>query len=761
MKIDGECPIELIGSCRNKVQVYRSVRMPQLHTSLHFHLTPIVMINGSSCRDLLLNSQNFCRSIPAGAENQSMSRLCYRRLWGSRNRRALILGWAYYLDAFSSYPLRTWLPSVYRGHDNWYTRGLLKHATEASECYTNDIQRLYIVVNNIQNLKQEGSMESYLGHVRALMQEFEALMPFVDSRATQTAQREKFFMVAALSGLKPEFESARHQILTGSTIPTMKDTFRRLLNMTGTNNTTQGPTSTPSAFLANLSSTSAPSLLAAGAKKGGNNKRPTCQFCGRLGHIEDKCWKKHGRPAAPPTQPNQSTSGSIHAIALTQIVNMSTSDYEAFQRYKAAQQSIHTVIGSSGTHSAFVTQGKSMGPWIVDSGATDHLCGNKHLFSKLTCSDSLPPIMVADGNKTSVNGVGSAQPISSLSLDSVLYVPKSPFNLVSVSRTTKKHSCSITFTPDSVFIQDLSTGRMIGKGHESQGHYYLGGSRASIAATAMSPQYLHHIYGHHSLSKLKRIVPSLASLESLECRDKLASKAVKCVFPGYSQLQKGYKCYSPSLNKYFMNADVTFFDHQLYYFTDPHDKSSVQQVLPIPVFLIPSTDHTSSPVVDTPTLKTYNRRPRPPIHPSTNTDGEIDPPNTGTFDSSSSSVSPLAPVLGDDDLPIAQRKDLGFRVSKSRQGSVVFNDIDMGFHGVKESWWCLVTASAAGGCGEGCSLMVRWPCLAGGALGGSLIVVLAEDGGDDRGNLLVFVESVVKDFRKIDSRTSDILEVEE
>ncbi|RZC92598.1 hypothetical protein C5167_029526 [Papaver somniferum] len=56
MKIDGECLIELIGSCRNKVQVYRSVRMPQLHTSLHFHLTPIVMINDSSCGDLLLDS---------------------------------------------------------------------------------------------------------------------------------------------------------------------------------------------------------------------------------------------------------------------------------------------------------------------------------------------------------------------------------------------------------------------------------------------------------------------------------------------------------------------------------------------------------------------------------------------------------------------------------------------------------------------------------------------------------------------------------
>ncbi|CAN6447358.1 unnamed protein product [Victoria cruziana] len=108
MKIDGECLIELIGSCRNKVQISRSVRMPQLHTSMHFHLTPIVMINGSSRRDLILDSQYFCRSIPAGTENPSL-----------RNRRALILGWAYYLDAFSSYPLRTRLPSIYRGHDNW------------------------------------------------------------------------------------------------------------------------------------------------------------------------------------------------------------------------------------------------------------------------------------------------------------------------------------------------------------------------------------------------------------------------------------------------------------------------------------------------------------------------------------------------------------------------------------------------------------------------------------------------------------------
>nr|YP_001312259.1 hypothetical protein CYtaCp094 [Cycas taitungensis]YP_001312279.1 hypothetical protein CYtaCp114 [Cycas taitungensis]YP_007474602.1 hypothetical_protein [Cycas revoluta]YP_007474690.1 hypothetical_protein [Cycas revoluta]YP_009308172.1 hypothetical protein [Cycas panzhihuaensis]YP_009308260.1 hypothetical protein [Cycas panzhihuaensis]AEX99152.1 hypothetical_protein [Cycas revoluta]AEX99239.1 hypothetical_protein [Cycas revoluta]AOS53121.1 hypothetical protein [Cycas panzhihuaensis]AOS5 len=99
--------------------------MPQLHASLHFHLTPIVMINGSSRRDLILDSQYFCRSIPCKDRGPVVVSAVFatRGSRGSKNRRALISGWASYLDAFSSYPLRTWLPSVYRGHDNWYTRG--------------------------------------------------------------------------------------------------------------------------------------------------------------------------------------------------------------------------------------------------------------------------------------------------------------------------------------------------------------------------------------------------------------------------------------------------------------------------------------------------------------------------------------------------------------------------------------------------------------------------------------------------------------
>jgi len=43
--------------------------MPQLHTLLHFHLTPIVNEKRLVSPWPLLNSQNFFCSVPVGAEN--------------------------------------------------------------------------------------------------------------------------------------------------------------------------------------------------------------------------------------------------------------------------------------------------------------------------------------------------------------------------------------------------------------------------------------------------------------------------------------------------------------------------------------------------------------------------------------------------------------------------------------------------------------------------------------------------------------------
>ncbi|BAU03608.1 hypothetical protein VIGAN_UM141900, partial [Vigna angularis var. angularis] len=65
--------------------------------------------------------------------------------------------------------------------------------------------------------------------------------------------------------------------------------------------------------------------------------------------------------------------------------------------------------------------------------------------------------------------------------------------------------------------------------------------------------------------------------------DKLSARAIKCVFLGYSRLQKGYRCYSPETKKYYMSANVTFFEQTPFFSPSVQDVHILHQVLPLPV----------------------------------------------------------------------------------------------------------------------------------------------------------------------------------
>ena len=76
-------------------------------------------------------------------------------------------------------------------------------------------------------------------------------------------------------------------------------------------------------------------------------------------------------------------------------------------------------------------------------------------------------------------------------------------------------------------------------------------------------------------------------------QDKLSAKATKCVFLGYSHLQRGYRCYSLNINRYFISIDVTFFEDSSF---SSIVHPSVPDVLFIPLVL-PSLDFSSPPTV--------------------------------------------------------------------------------------------------------------------------------------------------------------------
>ena len=124
-------------------------------------------------------------------------------------------------------------------------------------------------------------------------------------------------------------------------------------------------------------------------------------------------------------------------------------------------------------------------------------------------------------------------------------------------------------------------------------------------------------------------------------QDKLSAKATKCIFLGYSRLQKGYRYYSPQTHRYFLSADVTFFEDSPFFSSS--ESFLVTEVLPLPIISSPIFDD-----VPSRPLQVYHRRHRAAVPlPSAEA-----PTDSIPLPSASPTLAlPLA-----DNLPIALRK---------------------------------------------------------------------------------------------------------
>ena len=170
-----------------------------------------------------------------------------------------------------------------------------------------------------------------------------------------------------------------------------------------------------------------------------------------------------------------------------------------------------------------------LGSLILES---DHISGNKDLFSSLTFPSPLPTITLANGSQTIAEGIGSAFPLPSLPLISILYVLDFPFNLISISKLTRDLHCVLTISHNFVTLQDRSTRKTIGIGHESQVLFHLSSPLISIACTSTeAPLLLHKRLDHPGLYKFRKLVPHFFGLSSLECESCQPGKHTRVSFP--------------------------------------------------------------------------------------------------------------------------------------------------------------------------------------------------------------------------------------
>ena len=198
-------------------------------------------------------------------------------------------------------------------------------------------------------------------------------------------------------------------------------------------------------------------------------------------------------------------------------MTLTPSEYKEFLRLTHAAKSASIAFVAQ-TYNASIYLTHSLGPWILDSNAFDHLSGNKDIFSSLTITSPAPMITLANRTQTMAKGIGDACPLPSLPLTFVLYVLDSPFNLISINNLIQDLNCSISFSHSSVTLQDRSTRRTIGIRNESQRLYHLSSTPSTTICTSMNePLLVHRYLDHPNISKLRKMVSRFSSLSSLEC----------------------------------------------------------------------------------------------------------------------------------------------------------------------------------------------------------------------------------------------------
>ncbi|KAA0041222.1 vacuolar protein sorting-associated protein 26A-like [Cucumis melo var. makuwa] len=280
-------------------------------------------------------------------------------------------------------------------------------------------------------------------------------------------------------------------------------------------------------------------------------------------------------------------------------------------------------------------------PWILDSGATDHLTGfSEHFVSYTPCVGN-EKIQIVDDSLAPIAGKGQI----------VLF--------------------DAIFLPESICFQDLSLGRMIGTARPSRGLYILNDdtSDSSIYTTSLLSFYFstseHDFMLWHFLLAYKGIfhqnscaytpqqngvvkrknrhllevarslmlstfLPSYlwgdAILTAVHLINRMPShilhlqNPLECLKESYPFTclvsERGYKCFHPSSRKYFVTMDVTFCEDRPYFPVSHLQGESVSEESNITIEFIEPTPSTVSDIDPHPIIlptnqvpwKTYYRR---------------------------------------------------------------------------------------------------------------------------------------------------------
>ena len=183
-----------------------------------------------------------------------------------------------------------------------------------------------------------------------------------------------------------------------------------------------------------------------------------CDHCKVSGHTIQRCYKLHGYPphfkdkkfAANVQSENTEEDNSVSAN-----LGLTSTQYAQLLQLLGKEQSDNSTDSKAAHVAGKLCLLSASHSWIMDSGATDHMCYDLNLFSVYTVlQDSGNTITIPNGKQVLITHIGTIHLKNNIVLEGVLFVPDFKFNLISIPKLCKDLQSMVTFTNNQCFSSE-------------------------------------------------------------------------------------------------------------------------------------------------------------------------------------------------------------------------------------------------------------------------------------------------------------------
>ncbi|KAL2236391.1 UNVERIFIED_CONTAM: Retrovirus-related Pol polyprotein from transposon RE1 [Sesamum indicum] len=366
---------------------------------------------------------------------------------------------------------------------------------------------LYKLQREISSISQGNmSVTVYYTKLKQLWDELVCLMPpaicscglcVCGCNKTKAEQNDASQLIQFLMGLNDSYDTIRSQILVLEPLPLVNKAYSMVLRverqrMVNSEYSDAGEASAMKAY--EYKHNSSLKNFARNGKGPLDKRHLFCEHCNRNGHSKESCFKLHGFPdwykELRDQRKKQSSNGRAYAVVDATQSSIEASNSNGVQLMSELLDALRMVQNKIpqdpvNVHFAQVDEmagmtmeystltGCNANSWIVDTGATCHMCGDVKLFHSLTVLKAPKRIHLPDNSITLATQCGDIQLCPKFILTNVLLVPSFTHNLLSVSQLCSSLNLSFSFHNSFCVLQDLKSDRVLAIGKQHKHLYYL------------------------------------------------------------------------------------------------------------------------------------------------------------------------------------------------------------------------------------------------------------------------------------------------